>query len=1131
MALIGDSIRKEVLNQIDTRQQKWAAGTRGAEEINALNSNAWIRLASSVDITNADAPDWKREEINGRLIQLKEYFGSIDNLAQNVVITGGTAKADKNVSAETQTVSIPSINQRYGINRATGGSYNIAGLETAYGMDGSAFGYRPMPGLESATVSFYNRGTLSKAEIRLTVNSPQQLSLIEILYLRPGYSILLEWGHNSYFNNNGDVNHATPITDAFVGFFTKDQTRASIQKSIEKDRESTNYNYDGFLGIITNFQWTLNESATYSVVITAISQGAVVESLKVKTKPLPPPQEPPVADESTTTTEEDEETTSAPEPPKTTLDEQYAKRNISVIHEVLYDIDLYLSDYAQNMGREVGAPNAEVFMTKAFANSPTNFRNFVETRTITDLTGTEIKYKPKADGMFVAPVSAGQDSSGVDITDYLYYITFDYFLMILELQNSIYASNDSKQALVYMDLGPKPMLTIPGTISPDPSVCLVAPSEFVSEVIPASAGSSPKLIINTDLFNPSQARYTSPTDLFAAYASFGDFNEILDEDYKELADLKTLPPSGKRIKPRTGKRAWDTLPVDSAASKDKSIWLRYPITTEFVGQVSYDATSVSPINGIMEGNKEDSFTGYLDNVYLNTSYLMQCIENNTDKKGEISVIALVQTVLDGVSETLGGINKFVCRINDSNSTLEIVDENTWGTNRKPDPAFITYGVKPGQYSTFIKSLSISTTLSKEFASMISIGAQANGNKVGSNSTAFSQFNLGLVDRTAPEKEFAAQADADSYAEFYIIAQKLWDNLLKIYPVDGDNTLNNGRYNITDAVANAKALYKDYANFIIGHFSNAEKTIPAPFFIPFEMNVGMKGLAGVKIYDQFKADNILLPASYQNTVNFLIKDLKHEIKDNEWETQITALTVPALAGSATIDRKVSKQATVIEKSDTGARTGTTSSTGNTSDRYKNYVFDKYDNLIKRKSQEIIEGVGLPCITSTAQGEYRKWNGKKENNPDVLPYLVEYWSTRGVTLSGAAKDAAKSAADELPWSAACVSWIMRQCDPDFPAGASHYKYVQAADQGKGGYRTFPIPETKQIVAQVGDILVKPRTGTSTDSHGDIIWKIENDIAYMVGGNVGNTLGNTTIKLIDGYIVKGDIGDYLLVVKKME
>ena len=62
-----------------------------------------------------------------------------------------------------------------------------------------------MPGLLGADVTFYNQGTLRKATIQIVAYNIEQLELIDLLYMKVGYNIMLEYGHTSkqYSDNIG----------------------------------------------------------------------------------------------------------------------------------------------------------------------------------------------------------------------------------------------------------------------------------------------------------------------------------------------------------------------------------------------------------------------------------------------------------------------------------------------------------------------------------------------------------------------------------------------------------------------------------------------------------------------------------------------------------------------------------------------------------------------------------------------------------------------------------------------------------------------------------------------------------------------------------------------------------------
>ena len=76
-----------------------------------------------------------------------------------------------------------------------------------------------------------------------------------------------------------------------------------------------------------------------------------------------------------------------------------------------------------------------------------------------------------------------------------------------------------------------------------------------------------------------------------------------------------------------------------------------------------------------------------------------------------------------------------------------------------------------------------------------------------------------------------------------------------------------------------------------------------------------------------------------------------------------------------------------------------------------------------------------------------------------------------------------------------------------------------------------EPEKIKVQLGDVVVKPRKGKSKAlSHGDVVWKIENGLAQLVGGNVSKD----TSKVIAGMPLNPDgtiqnPGIYVLILKR--
>jgi len=171
------------------------------------------------------------------------------------------------------------------------------------------------------------------------------------------------------------------------------------------------------------------------------------------------------------------------------------------------------------------------------------------------------------------------------------------------------------------------------------------------------------------------------------------------------------------------------------------------------------------------------------------------------------------------------------------------------------------------------------------------------------------------------------------------------------------------------------------------------------------------------------------------------------------------------------------------------------------------------------------------------ETKNWKNStiKETSPEAFPMLSKYWKNVGQNFTKE-QLSSDSFQNQWPWSSAYVSWCINQVDSSFPKSTAHFNYTKSALRTRNnnlpGWRLYSLSREKQpILAQVGDVCVKPRSGGSdTNSHGDLVWKIEKNIAYLTGGNLGDTQKSTmTILLLaDGSYPKNPT-EYLVVLKK--
>ena len=268
MNIVGEGINKNIANQIAQRQKVYGSINRNNNELTYLNTRSgWCRLMSSVSIDQTTS-------------------------IRNLTIPAGTQLAENNVLFNGITSYNPNENTYW---NNQGIAFNNSTFNTsAYGLGGTEFGLRPMPGILSAEIRTETRGSIKTATVKVQANNRQQFDIIDLLYMRLGYSVLLEWGQSSYFNDKGTYIEDNPFTLVgpwFRGNYPdpnkKDEkiplTYNSILPLINDYRLASFGNYDAIFAKVVNFTWTFTNEGKYDITIKLISLGDVIESLKANT--------------------------------------------------------------------------------------------------------------------------------------------------------------------------------------------------------------------------------------------------------------------------------------------------------------------------------------------------------------------------------------------------------------------------------------------------------------------------------------------------------------------------------------------------------------------------------------------------------------------------------------------------------------------------------------------------------------------------------------------------------------------------------------------------------------------------------------------------------------------------------
>lgn len=233
MSIFKESFKDSVKKQIERRQNQIGSPNRN----HFLQRQCTIRMASGVDIT-------------------PEYFIQDSSFeAKNYILEGGTKPLNSSLRS---------------------------GFRGAYDSPSDGFGNVPMPGITDVNIKTLTAyGSLRGATVNFECHSREQLDILELLYMRPGYPCLLEWGWLPYLANEGNTqNNMVFISDNEKFFKSGEYDQNTLQESIISKKEEYDSNYDGLYGIVKNFNISVRKDGGFSCTTELIAMGEVLDSLK-----------------------------------------------------------------------------------------------------------------------------------------------------------------------------------------------------------------------------------------------------------------------------------------------------------------------------------------------------------------------------------------------------------------------------------------------------------------------------------------------------------------------------------------------------------------------------------------------------------------------------------------------------------------------------------------------------------------------------------------------------------------------------------------------------------------------------------------------------------------------------------
>ena len=941
--LLGQPFLKYVNKQVEIRQEVYGSGFSGKNTTSNrrlaayqqyLNSRTpWIKLASGIIVEDKREEQITEEVGDTTTQETRTYEGGLRfleklslpdsykgvNLAREAVLFSGLQGTGDIIPVQDQTITRNGeeitvqnanaftgdtiFNPRFGLSKST----NVWNLEAAYGLGGLDFGQQPMPGITDASIKSLNRGSIKRAEVTIKANNRYQFDLIETLYLRLGYTMLLEWGNSHYLPNEGGetvsdpttgVKTTIPIIDTIKNTYVEDKwfqqngkSTYNILKDLENLRVKYSGNYDAFYGKVVNFNWSFNPDGTYDINLSLISMGDIVESLKFNSLYHP--------SDGVPVNEGD---------------------NVNDPINHLNSIKL----------------NPQLFNT-VLGGSP--YLSLVEYSDIPEELPVKKEGEEEDDAIkFQRKVSGLQNKYG-------YYWRFGDFIGWVQkhiIPTYTSGNEEFKQIRIDADELTNVMSAYPNQFSVDPRVCIVRTN----------------------------------------YGSKLQFNED--------------PPFYKHMA--------------------KWVSIETPI-----------------------GEVPEAPHGKIMNIYINFNQISSIINANKNKNGDVDFYTFFEKLLDNINKALGGINNLELVVEEDSNTIKIIDQNIIagsavdkqnGVNfynkfikdlRIADKStkleVFGYNQRSGSFtSNFVKDFKFESKIDKNLANTLSISAAAGGGFVGEDTTAFSSWSRGLVDKykefiNPPEQDDVPRVISNenpyyrtnAYEKVFLTKSSYFDengnvvdnsekfnsavetakenqdrfmkdakaigksqdvtvNLAQIYTGteyfitqaghDKLKQLSNNIFNLdigyfitecfgsnitgkqvpqivqnndqdkaevlaqisqgnqpnrTEVIIKDGGRYDEFNSALITrgesamknyflqmgetHFKETGKPTGRDGFIPLDLSLTVDGISGVKIYNSINVDTSFLPSTYGDDLDFIVRGVNHQLGNGEWSTEIESLSIP------------------------------------------------------------------------------------------------------------------------------------------------------------------------------------------------------------------------------------------------
>ena len=878
--IIGEPINGEILKQVKNRQKLQGAGynsesvKRDPEVLNYLNNrNAWIKMASGVAIEGSIGKQKLKDifaQSPDQTITESEYANlQGTGLAENLVLFNTIQSFNDNKYTPRSGVRNTnflkdSTNKMYG------------------GLGDNSQGLLPIGGITGITIEDVNRGSVRKAKVNIKVYNRFQFNLVELLYLRLGYLMILEWGWDKYVSNIENIPGNPPkVTIEPMGstiieeewFTNSSMTQRSMLSKIQKKRLETQGNYDAFFGKVSNFTWSLNTDGSFNISIDLITLGSVIESQNVK-------------------------------PPAIQLSESVIdlqKQQLSKQLDVEINED---TTYDNSLINNVGTNILSQFLGKTILNFPKNNSNYVDLNILSKDVGA---YKEIA-----------KNGS--------YYIRLGTFLETMQSKVFPIISDDNTQNVIFekildIDTGLDTNICnyVLNLVPLDPTICIFG-FEFSKDFQRATYL---KNAFNNGNIQPFVVREGNVVygKIMNLYMNFNFLQTALESNINEKNELSLyqyLEDICKGINSCTG----NTTNIEPTIKNDRTVYFleQNPIKGY---DSKRDKTDTVPFEIL--GYNSNGESNFVSDFKFNTKItpdLMTTIsigsgggknaeslpfnkwndglKNRFEKKVELEKddkdeIPILEEGLTPRAEILAQFEKDMYEDKDSWFAGNVDYDSFTGYDWEWKTVNINDIDPPGWDGASIFSNQIEDSKDPELRDEVV-------RRVHELEIELKRKKIRLVDRTAEDEDGNLLASTAPVGEEYLqyIIQGFGGNtgLYTNGYLWGYNKVEYSKregiwwdsVEIPSFIERGKDAFKTYINTKnVDEYERLKVNSSLSGFIPVELSLTVEGLSGIKIYNKLNINQKFLPPAYPDALKFLIRGVNHKIDNNNWTTEISTIS--------------------------------------------------------------------------------------------------------------------------------------------------------------------------------------------------------------------------------------------------